>query len=60
VILGVVLLVGVPEILRIFLGQAFVSYRMLVFGFAMVLMIILRPEGIIPSLRRAYELKVKK
>ncbi|MEW6104695.1 MAG: hypothetical protein AB1630_12940, partial [bacterium] len=41
VILGVVLLVGVPEILRIFLGQAFVSYRMLVFGFAMVLMIIL-------------------
>ncbi|MEW6679622.1 MAG: branched-chain amino acid ABC transporter permease [bacterium] len=59
VILGVFLLVGVPEVLRIFLGQAFVSYRMLVFGFAMIVMVILRPEGIIPSIRRFYELRVK-
>jgi branched-chain amino acid transport system permease protein len=57
VILGVVLLVGVPEVLRSTLGARFVDYRMLLFGAVMVLAIIFRPQGILPSKRRALELK---
>lgn len=57
VILGVVLLVAVPEILRASLGTAFVDYRMLLFGVIMVVAIIYRPEGLLPSKRRALELK---
>jgi branched-chain amino acid transport system permease protein len=56
VILGVILLVGIPELLRGILGPQFVEYRMLLFGGAMVSMIILRPQGIIPSKRRTLEL----
>jgi branched-chain amino acid transport system permease protein len=56
VILGVALLVGVPEILRSTLGTRFVDYRMLVFGAVMVVVIILRPQGLLPSRRRSLEL----
>ncbi len=57
VILGVVLLVAVPEVLRASLGTAFVDYRMLLFGIIMIVAIIYRPEGLLPSKRRALELK---
>ena len=57
VILGVVLLVAVPEVLRASLGTAFVDYRMLLFGIIMIVAIIYRPQGLIPSKRRALELK---
>jgi len=57
VILGVFLLVGVPEILRDTLGTRFVDYRMLIFGAVMVAVIIFRPQGILPSKRRALELE---
>ncbi len=57
VILGVLLLVGAPELLRKFLGTQFVDYRMLLFGAVMILAIIFRPQGILPSKRRALELK---
>jgi branched-chain amino acid transport system permease protein len=56
VVLGVILLVGVPEILRSTLGAKFVDYRMLVFGVVMVAVIIFRPQGLIPSKRRSLEL----
>ncbi len=57
VILGVILLVAVPEVLRASLGTAFVDYRMLLFGIIMIIAIIYRPEGLLPSKRRALELK---
>lgn len=56
VILGVFLLVGVPEFLRSTLGTRFVDYRMLVFGLVMITLIIFRPQGILPSKRRSLEL----
>jgi len=59
IIFGVVLLVGMPELLRVTLGGQFVLYRMLLFGLLMVIMVVLRPQGIIPEKRRALELKEK-
>lgn len=58
-ILGVILLVGIPEILRPVLGTKFVDYRMLIFGLIMVSVIILHPEGILRSKRRALELHAR-
>ncbi len=58
ILLGVVLLVAIPEVLRSTLGTAFVDYRMLTFGLLMVVIIIFRPQGLLPSRRRALELEV--
>ncbi len=58
-LLGVLLLVGVPELLRPVLGTRFVEYRMLIFGLIMIVVIIFRPEGLLPSKRRAAELHAK-
>ncbi|MEV1330021.1 branched-chain amino acid ABC transporter permease [Micromonospora costi] len=49
---GAVLLAYLPERFR-----DFADYRWLVFGLAMVLVMILRPQGLIPSRRRAREFK---
>ncbi|MFN4244831.1 MAG: branched-chain amino acid ABC transporter permease [Brevinematia bacterium] len=57
VIIGSILFYGLPELLRDVLGSQLTEYRMLVFGFLMLLMIIFRPQGIIPSERRKIELK---
>jgi branched-chain amino acid transport system permease protein len=51
VILGAVLLIILPEALR-----QFQLYRLLVFGGAMALMMVFRPQGLIPSQRRRLEL----
>lgn len=51
VIVGSVALVILPEALR-----QFQLYRLLVFGGAMVLMMVFRPQGLIPSTRRKREL----
>ncbi|HVX42496.1 MAG TPA: branched-chain amino acid ABC transporter permease [Mycobacteriales bacterium] len=51
VILGAFLIAWLPERFR-----QFAEYRMLVFGAALVLMMIVRPEGILPSRRRRAEL----
>jgi branched-chain amino acid transport system permease protein len=51
VILGAFLIAWLPERFR-----GFAEYRMLVFGAALVLMMIIRPEGLIPSRRRRAEL----
>jgi branched-chain amino acid transport system permease protein len=52
VILGAALLVILPEGMR-----QFALYRMLIFGGAMVLMMVLRPQGLIASPRRAIALR---
>jgi branched-chain amino acid transport system permease protein len=56
-IVGAILFYGVPELLRDFLGSQLAEFRMLTFGLIMLLMIIFRPQGLIPSERRKYELK---
>jgi len=52
VILGAAALVVLPEVFR-----QFQNYRMLVFGAAMVAMMIFRPQGLLPSRRRRMELE---
>ena len=49
VVIAALVLVLLPEYLR-----AFADYRMLVFGAVMVLMMILRPQGLIVARRRRY------
>jgi len=51
VILGAVLVAYLPERFR-----AFADKRVLVFGLALVVMMIFRPQGILPSRRRAIEM----
>jgi branched-chain amino acid transport system permease protein len=63
--LGAILLTYLPERLRSlgaleFLPEQFrdpAKFRFLLFGLAMVLVMILRPQGLLPSRRRARELK---
>jgi branched-chain amino acid transport system permease protein len=52
VILGAVVLIGLPEVLR-----EVQQYRMLAFGALLVVMMIFRPTGFIPSVRRRMEFK---
>jgi branched-chain amino acid transport system permease protein len=52
VILGALVLKGLPEILR-----ELDDYRILAFGALLIVMMILRPEGLWPSKRRAMELR---
>jgi branched-chain amino acid transport system permease protein len=51
VILAGILLIAVPEVFR-----EFQDYRMFAFGLAMAVMMVLRPEGLIPATRRRQEL----
>lgn len=51
VIIGSFALIALPDILR-----EFASYRLLIFGLLLVIMMIARPEGFIPSRRRQLEL----
>jgi branched-chain amino acid transport system permease protein len=63
VILGAMLLIGLPEVLRDFsVDFAFIhldnlgaDYRLVIFGAALVAVMVLRPEGLLPSRRRAAE-----
>jgi branched-chain amino acid transport system permease protein len=51
VVVGAFVLVGLPELLR-----EFVEYRLLIYGAILMAIMILRPEGLIPSARRKLEL----
>jgi len=51
VIVGALFLVGLPELLR-----EFAEYRLLMYGAALVIMMLNRPEGIWPEARRRLEL----
>ncbi len=50
-VLGAFLIIGLPEVFR-----QFASARMLIFGMAMVLMMIFRTQGILPTRQRTYQL----
>ena len=52
VLLGSFLFIGLPEVFR-----EFADARMMIFGLAMVVMMIFRTEGIIPPAPRVYSLK---
>ena len=52
VILGAFLVYGLPEIFRDF-AQA----RMLIFGLALMIMMIIRPQGILPPAPRRYDVR---
>lgn len=52
VIFGALVLILLPEYLR-----AFSEYRMLLFGFILVTMMVFRPGGIISEVRRTYKFK---
>ena len=65
VLLGSFLVVGLPDVLRDFsLNLGFVEfqdigadYRLIIFGAALVAIMVLRPEGFLPSKRRAAEFR---
>lgn len=52
VVVGALALVGLPELLR-----EFADFRLLIYGAVLVLMMLLRPEGLIPEERHAMELE---
>jgi branched-chain amino acid transport system permease protein len=51
VVVGALVLVGLPEFLR-----EFSEYRLLIYGIVLVVMMLLRPEGLLPSRTRRAEL----
>jgi branched-chain amino acid transport system permease protein len=51
VVVGALVLVGLPELLR-----EFEEYRLLLYGAILVALMILKPEGLLPSARRRAEL----
>ncbi|GAB4519323.1 MAG: hypothetical protein Kow0047_30680 [Anaerolineae bacterium] len=51
VIVGALILVGLPEVLR-----EFAEYRLLMYGALLVIMMLMRPEGFWPAARRRMEL----
>jgi branched-chain amino acid transport system permease protein len=53
VFIAAMILILTPEYLR-----AFSNYRMLLFGAVMVLMMVFRPQGIVPNVRRTYKFRI--
>ncbi len=53
VVVGAILLVGLPELLR-----EFAEYRMLMYGALLIVMMVARPEGLWPSEVRKRELHI--
>ena len=54
VVVGAFVLVGLPQLLR-----EFAEFRLLIFGAVLVAIMILRPEGLIPNVRRRRELRAE-
>jgi branched-chain amino acid transport system permease protein len=52
VVVGALVLIGLPGLLR-----EFEEYRLLIYGSAIVAIMILRPQGLIPNIRRSRELE---
>jgi branched-chain amino acid transport system permease protein len=52
VIVGALILVGLPEMLR-----EFADYRLLMYGILLIVMMLVKPEGFVPEARRAQELQ---
>ncbi len=51
VVVGALVLIGLPGLLR-----EFEEYRLLIYGAALVAIMILRPQGLVPNVRRSREL----
>ncbi|OGR83671.1 MAG: hypothetical protein A2901_09105 [Elusimicrobia bacterium RIFCSPLOWO2_01_FULL_54_10] len=58
-ILGAILISGLPLLLQASLGGEMIRYRYLIFGAALVAVVIFRPQGLLPSKRRALELETE-
>ena len=54
IVLGALVLIGLPELLR-----EFAEYRFLIYGVLLIFMMLARPEGLIPSAIRQRELRVE-
>jgi branched-chain amino acid transport system permease protein len=52
VVVGTLLLIGLPGLL-----DEFEEYRLLVYGAALILVMVLRPQGLVPNVRRMRELQ---
>jgi branched-chain amino acid transport system permease protein len=52
VIVGALVLIGLPGIL-----SEFEEYRLLMYGAVLVAIMILRPQGLVPNVRRMHELQ---
>jgi branched-chain amino acid transport system permease protein len=52
VVVGTVLLIGLPGLL-----DEFEEYRLLIYGAALIIVMVLRPQGLIPNVRRMRELQ---
>ena len=52
IVVGAVVLIGLPELLR-----EFSEYRLLIYGALLIVMMLVRPEGLWPSAVRQRELK---
>ena len=52
VVVGSLLLIGLPGLL-----DEFEEYRLLVYGAALILVMVLRPQGLVPNVRRSRELQ---
>jgi branched-chain amino acid transport system permease protein len=53
VVVGTLLLIGLPGLL-----DEFEEYRLLIYGAALILVMVLRPQGLVPNVRRMRELQV--
>jgi branched-chain amino acid transport system permease protein len=51
VVVGTLLLIGLPGLL-----DEFEEYRLLIYGAALIMVMILRPQGLVPNVRRSREL----
>ncbi|MCB4755901.1 MAG: ABC transporter ATP-binding protein [Elusimicrobia bacterium] len=58
-LLGVAIVMLVPELLRNMLTSGFMSWRYFLFGLALVILAIYRPQGLLPSRQRALELEME-
>lgn len=56
VLLGALILAGVPPLMQATLSAEWINYRYLFFGLILVLVTLFRPQGLLPSARRESEL----
>ena len=57
VLLGALILAGLPPLMQATLSTEWINYRYLLFGLILVLMTLFRPQGLLPSARREAELE---
>jgi len=56
VLLGALILAGLPPLMQATLSTEWINYRYLLFGLILVLVTLFRPQGLLPSSRREAEL----